>query len=89
MTENLRKNSIVPLVFVILLLSYLLIYFRMKSLDQDYEYNKISKTLDMKQSIRKELHAQKAHLLSASNLRKWSKKFKLQSPSEDQIILIP
>ena len=61
----------------------------MKGVEQDYAFNKVSKELELKISEKKEIMATKAHLLSASNLRKWSKKFGLQSPAKEQIILIP
>ena len=84
-----KKSSIVPFVLVIFILSYLLIFFRMKGIEQDYTFNNVSKKLEKQLSIKKEMQAVKAHLLSASNLRKWSTKYGLKTPSEDQIIMVP
>ena len=87
--EQKKKNSVIPFILVILILSYLLIFFRMKGIEQDYAFNDISKKLEKKLSLKKEIQASKAHLLSASNLRKWSLKFGLKAPGKKQIIMIP
>ena len=83
------KSSLVPFVLVIFILSYLLIFFRMRGIEQDYAFNKVSKKLEKQLYIKKEILAVKAHLLSASNLRKWSVKFGLKAPEKEQIILVP
>ena len=89
MNSETKKTSVVPFILVILILSYLLIFFRMKGIEQDYAFNTISKKLERKLSLKKEIQASKAHLLSASNLRKWSLKFGLKAPDKEQIIMVP
>ena len=87
--EKEKKSSIIPFVLIIFILSYLLIFFRMKGIEQDYAFNSLSKKLEKQLSVKKEILATKAHLLSASNLRKWSIKFGLKAPEKEQIILVP
>ena len=69
-----------PIVLSLSILGVLLVLFRMKSVEQDYQINKIEqkkRTLTFKN---KELKAEKASQLSVKNLRRMAERYSLQRP---------
>ena len=78
-----------PIVLSLSILGVLLVLFRMKGIEQDYEINKVK---DQKTSLvfrNKELKAQKASQLSVKSLRQMAEMYNLKRPKQDQIIIIP
>lgn len=63
--------------------------FRMKGIEQAYEYNALEKRINNVETINKELKATRAGLLSVQKLRRIAQKYNLKEPGPEQIILIP
>lgn len=78
-----------PLVITFLMIGLLFVFFRMKSIEQEYAFNNIRNVYSKTSNENKELKAKKAKLLSLRNLRKIANKNKLKEPDQGQIILIP
>jgi len=78
-----------PFILSLTVICILFVLFRMKGVEQDYQFNKIVKNINSEVIISKELQAEKARLLSVRNLRRYAKKFKMKEPKQKQIIVIP
>lgn len=78
-----------PIVLSISILGVLLVLFRMKSVEQDYQINEIEKKRKTLIFKNKEFKAKKASQLSVKNLRRIAEKYNLQRPIQEQMIVIP
>lgn len=61
----------------------------MRGIEQDYAFNDLVKKYEKVSLTNKELKAQRAKLLSITNLRKIAKRNNLNPPTDKQIIVIP
>jgi hypothetical protein len=82
------KNNL-GVILLIVVSSFILILFRMKSIEQDYAMNEIKKNMEESKVKYKELYSKKEKFLSIGNLRKLSKKFDFKEPTSDKIIVVP
>jgi cell division protein FtsL len=78
-----------PIVLVLCTLSLLVVLFRMKSIELDYQTVNLEKEIKKTSSRNKDLKGLKARLLNIKNLRKLAKKHDLSEPGHKQIIIIP
>ena len=78
-----------PIVLSLSIIGLLLVLFRMKSVEQDYQLNEIAKKKKMLIFKNKELKAGKAAQLSVKNLHRMADKYGLKRPGREQIIVIP
>ena len=78
-----------PIVLSLSILGVLLVLFRMKGIEQDYQINKVEHKKKSLVFKNKELKAQKAGQLSVKNLRQMAERYNLQRPKQKQIIIIP
>ena len=78
-----------PLFMVIGILIALFVLFRMKLVELNYKVAEVNVALEKVMEDNKALKAQKAQLLSVTNLRRWAVKHNLHQPRQDQIIIIP
>lgn len=78
-----------PIVLAISIISILFVLIRMKSVEQDYLYHDLGKEISRAKFKNKELKAIQAKYHSVKNLRKLAKRYHLQEPKQEQIILIP
>ena len=78
-----------PLVLSLSMLGVLLVLFRMKSVEQDYQLGEIAKRKRALIFNNKKLKAKKASQLSIKNLRLMAEQYGLQRPKQEQIIIIP
>jgi hypothetical protein len=88
----LKPKSKVQLYFHLscfLLLSILFVFIRMKGVEQDYAFNELNKELKRSKILNKELKVEKANVLNVKRLRQLAKNFRLEYPTEKQIIVIP
>lgn len=69
-------------------LGFFHIYFRMQCVEKDYALNEIREKTKKVSLINKELKAKKAELLSVKNLRSYARRYKLEVPNREQIIVI-
>lgn len=89
--ENSHKNpliKIIPTILIIFTLLLLTVLFRMQRIELDYKYYELNQKISKANFENKELKAEVAQLLSIKNLGQLSKKFHLEEPKEDQIIMI-
>lgn len=89
MKRLLFSSEGLPIVLTITVLAVLFVLVRMKSVEQAYTKNDLSKQIKKSKYINKELQARKAKLLSVKNLRKMARKNHLKEPSQAQVIVIP
>lgn len=87
--KNFIHSNSMPLIITMTTVAILFVLIRMKGIEQDYEYNEISKIHKNEKDDNKELKAYKAKLLSVKNLKSFSNKFKLKEPKDNQVIIIP
>lgn len=78
-----------PFIFTMAILGMAFVFTRMKGIEQDYQYSDLNKQIREKQLENKELKAERARELSIKKLRSFAKKFNLNEPSENHIIVIP
>jgi hypothetical protein len=88
-SEKFFNTQTLPLVFVVSVLGILFVLFRMKGIEQDYEYNEIAKRIKIQKIQNKELKAKRARELSVKKLKGYAAKFSLEEPSEKKVIIIP
>jgi hypothetical protein len=70
-------------------LAVLLVLFRMKNVEKDYQISKTNRDIEKVLMDNKELKAKKARMLSADKLRRLASVHHLEQPKQDQIIVIP
>ena len=73
----------------LIVLSLLMVLFRMKSIELDYKMSDKTKKVEKISIKNKEIKASKARLLSTKSLRRMAKRHRLKEPSQKQIIIIP
>ncbi len=78
-----------PIFLTAAILGFLLVLFRMKSVEQDYQLNDINKNTKKISYENKDLKAKRANKLSVRNLRKMANKYQLNRPKQNQVIVIP
>ncbi len=78
-----------PIFLSLILLSFLLVLFRMKSLELDYKTGEIKKEMTRVVSTNKDLKAKRAKLLGVENLRELASRHNLKEPKQNQIIVVP
>lgn len=78
-----------PIFLCYTMLAVLLVLFRMKNVEMDYQLVKAKKDLEKLNNDSKELNALKARLLSTEKLRKLADVHHLEQPTQKQIIVIP
>ncbi len=78
-----------PISLVITIVLIMFVVFRMKAVEQDYQYSSLMKKIEKHMIENRELKAKKAGLLSVKNLRKIARNHKMQEPKQRQIIVIP
>lgn len=78
-----------PIVLTLSILGILLVLFRMKSVEVDYQITETEKEIKRIEVENKELKAQRARLLSVKNLKNIAQKYDLKQPEQEQIIVIP
>lgn len=82
------SSQILPIVLTMFVILILFVLFRMKGVELSYKINDINKDIDQAVLENKEIKAKRASLLSVNRLHKLSKKYKLSSPKQEQIIVI-
>ncbi|MCB9092408.1 MAG: hypothetical protein H6620_07610 [Halobacteriovoraceae bacterium] len=85
----LLSKKVFPFIVLSLLLGGVFVYTRMKSIEVQYSLNIENNKLKQVEEENKILKAKRAELLSPKRLRKLSSEFKLQAPTDKQIIVIP
>lgn len=83
------KSTYFPFVLTLTVMGILYVFFRMKSVEQDYKMHSYNKLIEEAIHENKELKAKKAKLLSSQNLRDLASKHNLTEPKQEQIIVIP
>ena len=87
--KYLFSSETLPFVLTFTFLGIFFVLIRMKGIEQDYQYNELSKAIEQSRAENKELKAERARMLSVKNLRFFAKQFNLQEPDEKQIVIIP
>ncbi|MCB9060459.1 MAG: hypothetical protein H6622_02920 [Halobacteriovoraceae bacterium] len=77
-----------PIFLTITILGVLVVLFRMTNVEMEYKLNALDKKILAVNSVQKELKAKKARLLSVKNLHLMANKYNLNTPKQEQIILI-
>ncbi len=83
------KSGLFPLFSVLFVLCILLVFVRMKGVDQNLRYGKLVRKIEDQKIYKKELKLEEAKLMSVKNLQRLAKKHKLTRPKQTQIIVIP
>jgi cell division protein FtsL len=78
-----------PVFLTLSVLGILFVIFRMQSVELDYKINDVKKDIKKVKLENKALKAKKARELSTKKLRNLAKKYDLNQPKQDQIIVIP
>ena len=78
-----------PIFLTCLVLAVLFVLFRMKGVELDYEIVNVKREITKRELEKKGLNAKRAKLLSVKKLRGLAKKYGLERPKQDQIIVIP
>lgn len=78
-----------PLILALSTIGIMFVLIRMKGVEQDYQYNEVSKKLRIHKIENKELKAKKANLLSVKKLKGFAKKYNLKQPNDKHIIVVP
>jgi cell division protein FtsL len=78
-----------PLILTFTMLGILFVLFRMKGIEMEYKISDINRSIENTSLENKELKAQKARLLSVTQLTQLAKKYDLKQPGQGQIIVIP
>lgn len=86
---TLAWNPLILLVGTLFILSFSLVTFRMKRVVMDYQYHALNQEIEKTFTSGKELKAKKAQLLSVKSLSELARKYDLEHPSEQQIIVVP
>ena len=81
--------QVFPICLFLMVVGVLFVLFRMKSVELDYKVSEVNKKIRKNEVENKKLEASKAKLLSIKNLRRLAKKYDLQEPKQNQIIIIP
>ena len=81
--------QVFPICLFLMVIGVLFVLFRMKSVELDYKVSEVNKKIRKNEVENKKLEASKAKLLSIKNLRRLAKKYDLQEPKQNQIIIIP
>lgn len=87
--KYLFSSQSLPFVLTFTFLGIFFVLIRMKGIEQDYQFNELTKATNQAKAENKELKAERARMLSVKNLRVFAKKFNLQEPDEKQIVIIP
>jgi cell division protein FtsL len=88
MKKIMTRKEFSILVSFIVIFSLALVFFRMKGIEQDYQFSSLNSKIENELLENKDLRARRAKLLSVENLNSLSKKYSLSSPSDDQVIVI-
>lgn len=83
------KSTYFPFVLTLTVMGILYVFFRMKSVEQDYKMHSYNKSIEESIHENKELKAKRAKLLSTQNLKDLAYKHNLTEPKQEQIIVIP
>lgn len=83
------SHDYLPILMTFIFLSITFVLVRMKVVDQHYQHDEDSKRFSKIELENKELKATNANLLSIDHLRKLAKKYELNSPKANQVIVIP
>lgn len=78
-----------PIVLSLTLICILLVLFRMKGVEANYQISELNREIEKYVVEGKELRAKKARLLSSRNLHFMAKKYSLGQPKQSQIIVVP
>ena len=81
--------QVFPICLFLMVIGVLFVLFRMKSVELDYKVSEVNKKIRKNEVQNKKLEAVRAKLLSIKNLRRFAKKYNLQEPKQNQIIIIP
>ena len=81
--------QVFPLCLFLMVIGVLFVLFRMKSVEVDYKVSEVNTKIRKNEVQNKKLEAVRAKLLSIKNLRRLAKKYDLQEPKQNQIIIIP
>ena len=81
--------QVFPLCLFLMVIGVLFVLFRMKSVEVDYKVSEVNTKIRKNEVQNKKLEAIRAKLLSIKNLRRLAKKYDLQEPKQNQIIIIP
>ncbi|MEC7182465.1 MAG: hypothetical protein VXY34_05195 [Bdellovibrionota bacterium] len=81
--------QVFPLCLFLMVIGVLFVLFRMKSVELDYKVSEVNEKIRKNEVENKKLEAVRARLLSIKNLRRFAKKYDLQEPKQNQIIIIP
>ena len=77
------------ILFTLSIIAIFLVLFRMKTVELDYEITRVNNLIKKARMEGKELSAKRARMLSIKNLRIMAKKYNLNEPRQNQIIVIP
>lgn len=78
-----------PLILTFTMLGILFVLFRMKGIEIEYKLSDVNRNIENITLENKELKAQRARLLSVTQLNQLAQKFDLKQPGQGQIIIIP
>ena len=84
-----KDSTTIGIILIFILISFLAINYRMKSVELDYVFGEESKNKKVANLKLKRLKAERAKELSINNLNKLAKKLKMKEPSQKQIIVVP
>lgn len=87
--EMIFSTAGLPFFLTFTTLAVLLVLFRMKNVEKDYQISKTNKDIEKVLLDNKELKAKEARMLSSEKLRKLASIHRLEQPKQDQIIVIP
>ncbi|MBF0207147.1 MAG: hypothetical protein HQK53_09685 [Oligoflexia bacterium] len=83
------NSTVLPIFLTLFLLCLLVVLFRMKRIELDYRYYEIKQMIANASIKNKELKAQRANLLSVESLGMIAKKYKMDRPKDEQILIVP
>jgi len=79
----------IPLVLLIIVFSFMFVFFRMKGIEQEYKAGELQKKIEHHNIDNKELKAERARLMSNKHLKNLAERHGMKEPKQDQIIVIP
>lgn len=88
-SNHILNSQTFPLILVLSTIGIMFVLIRMKGVEQDYQYNEVSKKLHLNKIENKELKAKKASMLSSKKLKIFAEKYNLKQPSDAHVIVIP
>ena len=88
-SNSLVGLEVLPICLCLVLIALLFVLVRMKGIEQDYKLNDINSQVTKALYENRDLKARRAKLLSTKNLRGLAGKFKMESPKQNQIIVVP